>query len=118
MITDWQTIHLGIRQHSIIETECKYDIGWSEKRGWHLVGVVIEGNEKCQLTILPDGTVKNETGDAIHAPLAEAIWGAASVQFARDYNAIVEQYGLEDTRPYKPSAPTYGVGFRGGKYAA
>lgn len=118
MITDWQFIDLCIRQHSICEMECKYDLGWSSKRGWFLRAVIIEGAERCELTISEDGTVKNETGDAIQAPLADAIWGAAAVQFEKDRDALIARYGLEDAKWDRPSAPIFGVGFRGGKYAA
>ena len=118
MITEWQTIELCIQQHHLTDIDCKYDLSWSSRMGWFLNAVIVEGNEKCQLTIKSDGSVKNEHGDAIQAPLAEAIYGAAAVKFERDRDALIEQYGLEDSKPYKPSPPIFGVGFRGGKYAA
>ena len=46
------------------------------------------------------------------------VWGAAAAKLASDSQHILSEAGVPSTATVDQSAPIYGVGFKGGRYAA
>lgn len=114
MKTGWTTIPMKIGNSVVTEIDADLEITWRRSTDeWELVGVdTITG-----MIDVGEHLDAQSVGDADKV-LRVAIANAAEAYWQANKATILAEHGLDEQRTYRDSAPIYGVGFKGGRYAA